>query len=185
MARPRRRHHRPPGHQGAGSQGRHHATDHGEQGVGSFEQVLRWLTNEDIITGSPCLGIERPAPEVVRDRILTDPEVRGFWRATDDLPMPFGDIYTLLLLSAARRQEVAEMQWRELDLANKTWTISAERAKGKLAVVLPLGPLAWSIINAAAHRRVGLCVRPPPHRFQPHENSARPCHQVRDAMADA
>lgn len=133
--------------------------------LGHLSKFFRWLTNEDIITGSPCLGIERPAPEIVRDRILTDPEVRSFWRATDDLPVPFGDIYTLLLLSAARRQEVAEMQWRELDLANKTWTISAERAKGKLAVVLPLGPLAWSIIERQprivgsdyvfGHRRTG------------------------------
>jgi hypothetical protein len=74
--------------------------------LGHLSKFFRWLTNEDIITGSLCLGIERPAPEVVRDRVLTDAEVRAFWEATEWLPAPFGDIYRLLLLSTARRQEV-------------------------------------------------------------------------------
>jgi len=93
------------------------------------------------------VGIERPAKENVRDRILGDDEIRAFWRATDDLPAPFNDIYKLLLLSCARRQEVAEARWGEVDLINKVWVISAKRAKGKAAVALPLGPLAWSIIE--------------------------------------
>ena len=119
--------------------------------LGHLSKFFRWLTNEDIITGSPCLGIERPAPEVVRDRVLSDGEVRALWEASDKLPTPFGDIYKLLLLSAARRQEVAEMQWSEIDLANKIWAISALRAKGKLTVVLPLGPMAWEIIERQLH----------------------------------
>jgi len=133
--------------------------------LGHLSKFFRWLTNEDIITGSPCLGIERPAPEVVRDRVLSDGEVRAFWEASDKLPAPFGDIYKLLLLSAARRQEVAEMKWSEIDLANKIWAISALRAKGKLVVVLPLGPIAWEIIERQprivgsdyvfGHRRTG------------------------------
>src|SRR6516165_10447864 len=105
------------------------------------------LLNEDYVTASPVVGIERPAKENVRDRILGDDEIRAFWRATDDLPAPFNDIYKLLLLSCARRQEVAEARWGEVDLINKVWVISAKRAKGKAAVALPLGPLAWSIIE--------------------------------------
>jgi integrase len=133
--------------------------------LGHLSKFFRWLTGEDIITGSPCLGIERPAPEVVRDRVLSDREVRAFWEATNKLPAPFGDIYKLLLLSAARRQEVAEMQWREIHLTERIWTIPSERSKSKLANTLPLSPQAWSIVEhqrrivgsdyVFGHRRTG------------------------------
>jgi integrase len=54
----------------------------------------------------------------------------------------------LLLLSACRRQEVAEMRWSELDLPRRIWTLPSERSKNRLPNMLPLGPLAWSIIEA-------------------------------------
>jgi integrase len=116
-----------------------------------LSRFFRWLLNEDYIAASPAVAIERPAKENVRDRILDDGEVRTFWKGTDALPTPFGDIYKLLLLSAARRQEVGEMRWGEVDLANKVWTIPSKRAKGKLAVALPLGPMAWSMIDRQPH----------------------------------
>jgi integrase len=113
-----------------------------------LSRFFKWCVNEDYITGSPCVGIERPAPENVRDRALSDDEVRQFWAATDTLPTPFNDIYKLLLLSGARRQEIAELQWRELDLARKVWTLPSERSKSRLAHMLPLSPMAWRIIEA-------------------------------------
>jgi len=113
-----------------------------------LSRFFRWLVNEDYITGSPVIGIERPAKENVRDRALNDGEVRRFWAATDQLPVPFGAIYKLLLLSAARRQEIADLQWRELDLAQKVWTLPASRSKNRKPVMLPLGPMAWNIIEA-------------------------------------
>jgi integrase len=112
-----------------------------------LSRFFKWCVNEDYIDSTPCVGIERPASENARDRALSDDEVRLFWAATDKLPAPFGDIYKLLLLSAARRQEVAEMQWRELDPARKIWTLPGERSKNRLPNMLPLGLVAWHIIE--------------------------------------
>ena len=39
------------------------------------------------------------------------------------------------------------MQWRELEGNGKVWTLRAERSKSRLAHALPLGPMAWSIIE--------------------------------------
>jgi integrase len=113
-----------------------------------LSRFFRWLMNEDYITGSPAVGIEHPAKENARDRALSDPDIRKFWAATHALPKPFGDIYKVLLLSGARRQEVAEMEWRELDLAQKTWKLPAQRSKSRISHILPLGPMAWDIIAA-------------------------------------
>ena len=94
-----------------------------------LSRFFRWCLNEDIITASPAVGIERPAKETRRDRVLTDAELRQFWAACDRLPVPFGDLYRVLLLSAARRSEVAQMQWSELDLDARIWTLPRVKSK--------------------------------------------------------
>src|SRR5262245_61004635 len=148
-----------------------------------LSRFFRWLMNEDYITGSPAVGIEHPAKENARDRALSDPEIRKFWAATHALPKPFGDIYKVLLLSGARRQEVAEMEWRELDLAQKTWKLPAQRSKSRISHILPLGPMAWDII--AAQPRSGDHVFGRAPRFQPPEGKARRGHADERAMAQS
>jgi integrase len=113
-----------------------------------LSRFFRWLVHEDYIGANPVTEIELSAKENVRDRALSDDEIRRFWMATAQLPAPFGDIYRLLLLSGARRQEVAEMQWREIDAKQRVWLLPAQRSKTKVAHILPLGPLAWEIIEA-------------------------------------
>jgi integrase len=116
--------------------------------VGAYlSGFFEWAVDEEYIVASPAIRIKHEAQESARDRALNDDEIRRFWTATDTLPRPFGDIYKLLLLSGARRQEVAEMEWRELDLAQKTWKLPASRSKTKVSHILPLGPMAWEVIN--------------------------------------
>jgi len=116
--------------------------------LGHLSKFFSWLAARDVISGSPTVGVERPKKEKPRSRVLSDDEVRAFWAATTKLPAPFGDIYKVLLLSAARRQEVGEIRWSEIDLVNKVWRLPRERAKGGEDVALPLGPKAWAIIEA-------------------------------------
>jgi len=116
--------------------------------LGHLSKFFSWLVARDVISGSPCIGVERPKKEKARSRVLGDGEIRAFWATTTTLPVPFGDVYRLLLLSAARRQEVAEMRWSELDVAAKLWRLPRERTKNDEGVALPLGPMAWSIIQA-------------------------------------
>ena len=42
---------------------------------------------------------------------------------------PFGPLYRLLLLTGARKSEVAGARWSEFDLARKVWTVPPERFK--------------------------------------------------------
>ena len=61
---------------------------------------------------------------------------------------PFGQIGKLLFLTGARLNEVAGMEWRELDLDARTWTLPASRVKNKQAHVIPLSDIAIDIIRA-------------------------------------
>jgi integrase len=53
----------------------------------------------------------------------------------------------LLLVTAQRRAEVAEAPWTEFDLANAVWTISSERTKNRLVHLVPLSPLAITLLR--------------------------------------
>jgi integrase len=52
----------------------------------------------------------------------------------------------LLLLTAQRRGEVAGMRWSEVSFEERMWTIPASRTKSNRAQLLPLSPLALSVI---------------------------------------
>jgi integrase len=62
-----------------------------------------------------------------RDRTLKDAEVSVFWKGCDKLGPIFGPMFQVLLLTGARRDEVAGMQWSEIN--GNVWTIPGERTK--------------------------------------------------------
>ena len=101
-----------------------------------------------IIETSPCTGIKPPSKETRRDRLLRDDELVRIWRGADQLGWPFGPLVQLLATTAARRNEVADMCWSEIDFDTKLWSIPAEKMKGGKRHVVPLSPLALEILTA-------------------------------------
>jgi integrase len=73
-----------------------------------------------------------------RSRILSDDEIRAFWRACDRMSHPHGDLGKLLLLTGTRHREAAAAPWSEFDLTKKTWTIGQERFKSAVPHIIPL-----------------------------------------------
>jgi integrase len=74
---------------------------------------------------NPMTGVEPPGPAKKRERVLEEHEIKAFWRAAGDTAWPFAAIYRLLLLTGARREEVAAMRWAELDFETGIWTLPA------------------------------------------------------------
>ncbi len=84
-----------------------------------FRKLCHWAMSRDggkLIKTSPCDGVEMPTAERPRDRVLDDAEIKLAWQAFESIGWPFGPIGKLLLLTGARRDEVASMEWREVDL---------------------------------------------------------------------
>jgi len=52
----------------------------------------------------------------------------------------------LLLATAQRRGELAEMRWSEIDAVAKTWVIPSERSKNGKAHVVPLSAFALEML---------------------------------------
>jgi integrase len=79
-----------------------------------------------------------------RSRILDDDELRAIWKATADYPI-VGPLLRFILLTATRRYEAGHMRWTELN-GDQTWTIPAARYKTNLDHIIPLSPLAQSVL---------------------------------------
>jgi integrase len=111
---------------------------------------FNWCVGRDIISisASPCAGVKPPTAEHARDRVLNDNELSLVWRVADEIGWPFGPMVKMLIVTGARRDEVAKMQWSEIDLKSRLWTLPRERVKNDRPHSLPLSPLAISILKS-------------------------------------
>jgi integrase len=82
-----------------------------------------------------------------RDRVLTDAEIRSVWTACDGAGQPFGNLIRLALLLGQRREEVAGMEWAELDLDRALWVIPAIRYKTRAEHAVPLPSYAVELLR--------------------------------------
>lgn len=110
----------------------------------ALRALFNWAISRGELSDNPCDRLRPAVRDGQRDRVLTDDEIRRVLRATPHMPAPFGDMVRLLLLTAARRSEVARMKWNELN--GNVWTLPAERSKSGRVNVLPLPPAAIAIL---------------------------------------
>ncbi|MGX9431777.1 tyrosine-type recombinase/integrase [Bradyrhizobium sp. LeoA1S1] len=119
--------------------------------LAAIRKMFSWAVSKDIIQHSPCEGVARPHKETSRDRSLSNDELRLVWRAADVIGGTFGPLTKLLILTAQRRDEVADMKRAELRLQEKSWVIPKERAKNRKEHEVPLSELAMTIIEGLPH----------------------------------
>ena len=83
-----------------------------------------------------------------------------------------------LMLTACRRGEIAELQWREIDLEAGLITIPAARMKNGAAFVVPVTPAIRELLESLPRGRVGDFVfsntggRQPDRRVYPDQGAA-------------
>ena len=98
-------------------------------------------------------GMARGKPsQQARDRVLDDDEIRNLWAALDTIKEPacFPTYIKFVLLTACRRNEVADMHADELN--GDVWTIPKDRYKTKRDHVVPLSEAARQLIGAPKGR---------------------------------
>jgi integrase len=118
--------------------------------------LFGWGVEKDRITANPCDGLKPPTKEKARDRVLNEAEIRAFWGATEELGWPFGPLFRLLLLTAQRRDEVATMEWSEIDLERRVWSLPREKAKNDQGHDVHLSQQAVDLLLALPRIQGGL-----------------------------
>jgi integrase len=111
-------------------------------------KLFGWLLARDVLKWSPVAGVEKPAKETARERVLTSAEIASVWHAADQIDDDFAVMVKLLLLTGQRRSEASGMRWDELDVDKRVWTIPAARCKNGRQHSVPLSRQAWELIVA-------------------------------------
>ena len=115
-----------------------------------------WLVGEGFVDLNPVLATNKAARKS-RDRLLSDSDVRVILTALDGpqrVDADFRDIVALAFLSGLRRDEIARLEWREIDLDGTTIIVSGSRMKNHKEHVCPLSDAAMAILRER-HARLG------------------------------
>ena len=115
--------------------------------LAAVRKMFSWAVSRDIIAASPCANIQPPTRENSRDRVLSDDELRLVWRGAEAIGWPFGPMVQLLALSLQRRNEVAEIDCKEIDRRQQLWVIPQERVKNGQEHEVALSPAALEILD--------------------------------------
>jgi len=109
--------------------------------LAALKSFFGWAAEMEHVDDDPAAGIRAArlvGPKVVRQRLLTDDEVRAIWQATEALEYPIRHFYQLLILTGVRLREAASARWREFDLEARIWSIPPERYKTDTHHFVPL-----------------------------------------------
>lgn len=112
-----------------------------------IRRFFAWAAGRDLVEVNPAQYVEKPTPEVRRDRVLSDAEIARLWHALDAMGNgPYSKGVKLLLLTGARREEVFQARWSELSAARNAIELPAGRSKSKTGRTIWLPPLARRIV---------------------------------------
>jgi integrase len=117
------------------------------------KRLFNWAAMRDLIDANPAQYVEKPTNERSRERVLSDAELVAIWQAVDP-STDFGAIIRLLMLTGARRSEIADLRWSELADDLSVVHLPAARTKNNLPFELPLSKQAKAVL-ADRHRIVG------------------------------
>ena len=107
-------------------------------------RLFRWAKSRDLIESNPATDLPKPGREVARDRVLTDAELAAVWKAAVEIGWPYGPAAQLLILTGARRAEIAELKWSEIH--GNTIKLSGARTKNAEPHDMPLSEQALDVL---------------------------------------
>jgi len=114
----------------------------------SLSALYAWGMKAGLVPSNPVAATFKPAEEKTRERVLSDPELVLIWHSTSGAA-DHDRIVRLLLLTGARREEIAGMGWSELtinDDGTASWLLPSQRSKNRLPHSLTLPPLVASLL---------------------------------------
>jgi integrase len=112
-------------------------------------RLFKWALGRGIVDTNPASSLPMPGSETRRDRVLTDQELAIAWRASQETEWPFGPIFRMLILTAARRAEIGDLRWSEID--ETEIRLPGERTKNAEPHVIPLSVAAKATLVDLPH----------------------------------
>ncbi len=112
--------------------------------------LFEFAFDREYIISNPAHKLKRKDLKTNGDagRALDDSELRAIWKAATEIGYPYGPWIKLLILTGARRNEMAQASRNEISTEQQVLTIPASRYKTGIDHSVPLGDTAWEIVDA-------------------------------------
>lgn len=120
-----------------------------------ISSIFSFAFDSELISANPCARLKKRGEETARKRVLSDEEIRLFWRRSllSPLSKTTGLALRLILLTGRRPSEAAGSPLSEFlqldDVTAALWMCPASRTKNKRDHLLPLSDLAIETIKTA------------------------------------
>jgi integrase len=112
---------------------------------GSLSAFFMWCCRRGLLETNPVAFTE-VHKETSRSRVLGDAELVQIW---SHLPAgDYSDAVKLLILTAQRKSEIGDLQWREIDFARGVISLPAERVKNGRPHEIPITDPMRAILEA-------------------------------------
>lgn len=111
----------------------------------SLSAMFAWGIREGIVETNPVANTGK-REEKARDRVLSDAELKLIWQNLKD--DQYGAIVRLLLLTGQRANEIAGLQWSEIDLDGRMILLPGERTKNGRPHPVPMSGTVHDILAA-------------------------------------
>jgi integrase len=114
-----------------------------------LKRFFGFAIERGVLEHSPCAHVRAPAKENRRDRVLSSEEISAFMLALDqsNISLEVNAALRFLLVSGQRLGEVTSMEWEDIHLANRVWSLPAERSKNGQGHRIPLSARAVLILR--------------------------------------
>jgi integrase len=116
----------------------------------SLSAFFAWMVREGLLDANPVLNTNKAEEGGARERVLGDAELAAIWRALGE--DQYSLIVKLLILTGARRDEIASLRWSEIDFDRAMVTLPGARTKNRREFTIPLTDSAIAVLQAQPRR---------------------------------
>jgi len=124
--------------------------------LATIRRMFNFAIERDIIPHSPCVMVKAVAKENRRDRCLSETEIKTLWLAldhpqqtgSDDIKMSEATklALKLQLVKGQRKGEIVRIEWSDIQIGERWWTIPAIKAKNGVLTRVYLSDLAMTLL---------------------------------------
>ena len=118
-----------------------------------LKACFNWCIKNDVCMSSianPMRCVEAMPTDSSMD-YLTAEEVTKFFAALEPETKDVSDIFKMLFYTMARKANVLQMEWREIDVERAIWSVPPSKAKTRKPYVIALVPAALEILQQRAN----------------------------------
>lgn len=118
--------------------------------LGLMSRAFRFCSNRGVIETNPLESLKRSdvgMAAAMKDRKLSDEELRVLWNALDDMPARQQIVMRFLIITGCRSTEIRTSKWEWFDYRAKTWTVPASEYKTGRTVRRALPQVAIDLLR--------------------------------------